>query len=178
MNRPASSFNALIRAYDRLLDVLAFIGAILIFAIMVGVGADVTARYFFARPLVWIHEFTEYSLLCVLAFGMAWLVRERGHVAIEIVVDSVPLSLATVMKVVSTMLACAISVLLGYWAVVAALSDYQRGIETYGIYPLPRFLLFSVIAVSLILTAVEFARLVAVLWKGGREEKDKIQPIA
>ncbi|MEX0802360.1 MAG: TRAP transporter small permease [Candidatus Binatia bacterium] len=174
----------MIWVYNRLLDTLAFVAALLIFAIMLGVGADVAGRYIFARPLVWIHEFTEYSLLCVLSFGMAWLVRERGHVAIEILVDSVPVPLANAMKIVSAMIACAISAALGYWAMVAAVGDYQRGIETYGIYPIPRFLLFAVIAVGLILTAVEFARVVVVLWRGGDKAKrndlgdveDKIQP--
>jgi TRAP-type C4-dicarboxylate transport system permease small subunit len=170
--------------YSRLLDTLAFVAALLIFAIMLGVGADVAGRYVFGRPLVWIHEFTEYSLLCVLSLGMAWLVRERGHVAIEILVDNVPVSLANAMKVVSAVISCAISSVLGYWATLAAVSDYQRGIETYGIYPIPRFSLFVVIAVGLILTAVEFARVAVVLWRVGDETKgddlgeDRIQPSA
>lgn len=150
--------HAMLRVYDRLLDALAWVAALLILAIMVGVGADVGSRYLFNRPIGWMLEFTEHSLLIILAFGMAWLVRQRGHVAIELVVNTLPPRMAWISNMISVAAAGMTSAVLGFWAAAAAIGDFRRGVETFGIYPIPRFLLFAVIAIGFILTALEFVR--------------------
>jgi len=148
----------MLRLYDRLIDGLALIAVVLIFAIMIGVGADVGARFLFGRPIGWMLEFTEHGLLCILACGMAWLVRQRGHVAIELAVHAAPPRLARAMQILAVLAAAATSGILAVWAVKGAVSDYRTGVETFGLHPMPRFLLFSVIALGFFLTALEFLR--------------------
>ena len=44
-------------------------------------------RYFLNRPLVWVLELTEYALLWVTFLGAAWLLRQGGHVQVDVIVD-------------------------------------------------------------------------------------------
>src|SRR5688572_3759233 len=79
----------LARIYDRCLEIMARIAAVLTILIVVGVSFDVLGRYFFAQPIGWVFEATEYALLFIPFLAMAWLVREKsGHVQIELVIEN------------------------------------------------------------------------------------------
>ena len=158
------------RAYDRLLDVLAYGAAFLLFAIMVGTGLDVGARYLLNSPIGWMTEFVQHSLLLMLFLGIGWLTRERGHVAIEIFLDAAPKRFRRGMRIVAFLISGSISGFVGWWAAVAALDSYTRDVLTEGIYPIPRYWLISVISVGLLLTAIEFFRSAVALLKDPNAE--------
>jgi C4-dicarboxylate transporter, DctQ subunit len=160
------------RAYDRLLDALAAGAAFLILALMFGVGIDVGARYFLGRPIGWISELAEHTLICILFLGMAWLAREQGHVAIELVVDHVPRAARRKLKSLAAAIAGLISLFLTYWAALAALDNYRRGVETFGIYPIQKYLLLLVATVGLGLTGIEFLRRAMILLAAGEATEE------
>lgn len=149
--------------YDRFVDALASLAVLLLLAIMLGIGADVAARYFFNQPIGWMLEFVQHSLLSILFLGLAWLTREGGHVSIEILVDAVPPGMRRILLFISVLIAGATSGFIGAWALYVTIDNYQRGVETIGIYPIPRSLLTGVIALGLVLTAIEFFRRAATI---------------
>jgi len=154
----------MLRLYDRMLDVLAYAAVFLLFAIMVATGLDVGARYFFNRPIGWVIEFVQHSMLLMLFLGIAWLTRERGHVAVEILLDAVPKPLRRGMELAALLISAASSGFVGWWAALATWDNYARGVVTEGIYPIPRHWLIGVIALGLLLTAIEFLRCAVTLW--------------
>jgi TRAP-type C4-dicarboxylate transport system permease small subunit len=148
----------MIRAYDRLLDALAAVAAFLVLALMVGVGIDVGGRYVLGRPIGWMSEMAEHSLICILFLGMAWLAREQGHVAIELAVEHAPARMRHKLKALAAAIAGLTSLFLTWWAVLATHDNYTRGVETFGIYPIHKYLLLVVATVGLGLTGIEFLR--------------------
>ena len=54
---------AAVRAWDRMIDALAYFAALLIGAMALYVSYDVVARYFFNAPTSWSNDLTEYSLV-------------------------------------------------------------------------------------------------------------------
>jgi TRAP-type C4-dicarboxylate transport system permease small subunit len=147
-----------VRLYDGLIDALAYIAVALLLAIMVGIGVDVAARYFFNQPIGWMLEFVQHSLLCILFLGMAWLTREGGHVSIDMLVEALPVRQRRALVVFGLLVAGATSAFVAYWSLVTTIDNYRRGVETSGIYPIPRSLLTGTIALGLALTAIEFFR--------------------
>jgi C4-dicarboxylate transporter, DctQ subunit len=148
----------MVRGYDWVLDALATIAAVLILLVMVAVGVEVGARYLFNRPTGWIIEASEHGLILILFLGIPWVAREQGHVAIEILIDHVPRSARRVLRVMANALAALVALFLTYWAVLATLDNYRRGVETYGIYPIQKYLLILAATVGLGLTGIEFVR--------------------
>ncbi len=144
--------------YNRLLDGLAMVAAVLLLAVTVGIGLDVGARYLFASPIGWMSEFVQHSMLLILFLSIGWLTRERGHVAVEILYDVLPRRSRRILEIVAALLSCAISAFVGAWATVSAWDNFVRGVETEGIYPFPRYWLIGVIALGLLLAAIEFLR--------------------
>lgn len=73
--------------FDRLLDLLMIIGAALIVFDVFAVSLDVMVRYIFGFTYVQLFETVEFTLLWMTFLGTAWLLRERGHVRVELVVS-------------------------------------------------------------------------------------------
>lgn len=149
----------MVRIYDEILDVLAFAAAALLLAITLGIGIDVAARYLFDSPIGWMSEFVQHSMLLILFLSIGWLTRERGHVAVEILVDNVPARSRRPMQICATALSIAISAFLAAWAGIAAWDNHVRSVETDGIYPIPRAWLIGIIATGFFFTTVEFSRI-------------------
>lgn len=147
------------RAYHRFLDALAAVSGLLILAAMLGVSADVIARYTIGRPIIWMFEMTEYALLYIPCFGMAWLAREHGHVAITSFVEKFSPGLRKVIAI-ATMLGCAaICAIIAYWGGVLTLDRFMRGTVAAQIVRVPEYLILWVIPFGFGVAAIEFLRL-------------------
>jgi C4-dicarboxylate transporter, DctQ subunit len=149
----------IVRMYDRFVDALAYVAVVLLFAVMVGIGLDVAARYFLGNPIGWMFEFVQHSLLLILFLGLPWLTRQREHIAVDIVVDAVPRPVRRLMLILGCVVSAAICGYLAAWSAIGATDNFARNVVTDGIYPIPRGLLIAAIALGLGLTALEFARL-------------------
>ena len=73
--------------FDRTVSYLAFVAAVLIIFAMLSVGAEIVMRYFLNRPMIWVMEVTEITLLLITFLGTAWLLRREGHVKVDIVLS-------------------------------------------------------------------------------------------
>ena len=62
----------------------------LLCALVVLVCADVTSRTFHLVPMPWAPDFSEYALYGITFLGAPWVLRERGHIAIELLVERLP----------------------------------------------------------------------------------------
>src|SRR5258708_38080787 len=63
---------------------MAWTAAFLIAAMMVIITLDVVVRNFGYQSSSHFFTFTEYALLIVPCLGAPWLVREKGHIYVEI----------------------------------------------------------------------------------------------
>jgi TRAP-type C4-dicarboxylate transport system permease small subunit len=148
-----------VKLFDWLLDQLAAVAAILILAIMIGIGIDVFVRSLLNRPIGWMLEYTEHALLLILLLGMPRLVRKGEHVGVDLLLNLVPPTIAWRMRIIAEFAAGVTCAIVAVAAGFGTRSDYVFGVETFGIYPLPRFVLMAVVTVGLALTAIEFLRL-------------------
>lgn len=148
----------MVRIYDGILNALAFVAAALLLAITVGIGLDVAARYLFDRPIGWMSEFVQHSMLLILFLSIGWLTRERGHVAVEILLDAVPRRYRRGMEIFATLASGAISGFLCIWAAISTWDNHVRDVVTDGIYPIPREWLIAMVALGFFFTTIEFFR--------------------
>ncbi len=81
------------------------LAAYLVFLTLVLVLSEVFARYFFNRPLQLADEFGGYLLVAITMVGLAYTLREKGHVRVEMVVDRVSAKIRKWIRVVSLSLA-------------------------------------------------------------------------
>lgn len=148
----------IVLCYNRVLDAMAALAGVLLVFVMVSVSADVAGRYVFGRPIGWVVEFTEYILLYIPFLAMAWLVREGGHVRIDVVLQALGPGTRSLVNAATSLAAALTCGVAAYWAVLTAWDNYQRDVLTVGIYPISKFIPLAIIALGLSMSFIEFLR--------------------
>lgn len=72
------------KAYTALLRSMAFVAGATLVWLMVSVVLSVVMRNLGLQPFAWLFTSAEYGLLYMTMLGAPWLVREKGHVHIEL----------------------------------------------------------------------------------------------
>ena len=80
----------LLRLYDKLITALAVVASAVVATMCAMVLFDVTMRSFGVALPAFAVTIVEYSLLYLTMSAAPWLVRERGHVYIDLVIQAVP----------------------------------------------------------------------------------------
>jgi TRAP-type C4-dicarboxylate transport system permease small subunit len=149
----------MMRLYHRLLDLNGLICGLLILALMLGVAADVAVRSVTGRPILWMFEITEYTLLFIPCIGMAWLAREHGHVAITSFVRGLPDRPRRALAVATLLLCATACLLVAGWAGYVLSQSLARGTVVGMMLQIPEWRVFWVVPFGFGLAAIEFARL-------------------
>ncbi|MDU8946258.1 TRAP transporter small permease [Ovoidimarina sediminis] len=150
----------LIRIYDGLLSLMALIAAMTLVWLMVSVVISVMMRNFGIQPFAWLFTSSEYGLLYMTMLGAPWLVREKGHVHIELVTAALPPALRRIVSRLVAGLCVAVSLILAWYGLELFLTNIERNDFDVRAYFYPRWLLTITFPVAFSFMAVEFARFV------------------
>lgn len=138
--------SAFTRLYDQLILALAQLAGAIVAATCVLVLLDVTLRALGVSIPAFAITFAEYAMLYTAMCAAPWLVRERGHVYIDLLVGALPLAFRRWMERVmytATILACLIMTVTAseiFWDAVVSDRTDVRGIEVplwISLLPLP-----------------------------------------
>ena len=148
------------RVYDALLYFMAFIAAATLIWLMVSVVLSVAMRNLGIQPWAWLFTSSEYGLLYMTMLGAPWLVREKGHVHIELVTAALP---PNTRRMVSRTVAAgcvAVSLILAWYGLQLFLTNIERNDYDVRAYFYPRWLLTITFPIAFSFMAVEFTRFV------------------
>lgn len=146
------------RVYDALVYAMAFIAGATLVWLMVSTILSVAMRNAGLQPFAWLFTSAEYGLLYMTMLGAPWLVRERGHVHIELVTAALPVTLRQVLSrtvALACVLVCATLAWKGYELVATNIARSDFDVRAYYF---PRWLLTISFPLSFGLMAIEFAR--------------------
>ena len=150
----------LFRAYDAFLYSMAFIAAATLVWLMVSVVLSVVMRNVGVQPWAWLFTSAEYGLLYMAMLGAPWLVREKGHVHIELVTAALPPGLRRIVSRSVAAACVAVSLILAWYGLELLLTNLERNDYDVRAYFYPRWLLTITFPMAFSLMAVEFARFV------------------
>ena len=159
----------MIRIYDRLIAALAVIAGAVVATMCGLILFDVTMRSLGVALPAFAVTLVEYSLLYLAMCAAPWLVRERGHVYIDLLVQALPPGIRRIGERAIYLLsitACSIVAVTAGWLTWAALhSDRMdvRGIDV------PLWISLVPLPIGFTLVACEFLR----LWLRGESYFDR-----
>lgn len=154
-----SSAAPLLRLYDGFIIALAAFGALCLAAVVIAIPVDVIMRNLGFRPMLWVSAAVEYAMLVAAASGGPWLVRVRGHVAVDSFVALLPTPLRRAVEVLVQMLAIGVCGLLAWRAGLLALEQVERGGVDIRSVDIPGWISYACLTVCFTLVALEFLRL-------------------
>lgn len=148
--------------FDLLIDALAIVAGALLVLLTVLVVVDVGARSLRLFTLPWSLEATEYMLYAVTFLGAPWVLRERGHIAIELVVERLPARGRSIAGRFADWLGAAVCAVLFYYACRVVWQSYASGIMVQKSFAFPEWVAYAgVPPVFLILFGIYLRRILA-----------------
>ncbi len=143
---------------DRLVDALALAAGALLCALVVLICMDVVARTFtlFATP--WTLDITEYMLYAITFLGSPWVLREDGHIAIEIFVERLAPRARRAVRRGSDALGALICAVLLYYACRMWWRSYRSKNLIYETFVFPEWYLYCIAPPVFLLLLLLFLR--------------------
>lgn len=151
---------AFIRFHDRIVNLLAAISGFMLVWLMIAIVASVLTRNMGLQPPGWLFASTEYAMFYLTLLGAPWLVRERGHVFVEVLINLLPPG-AMVFCSKSVVFLCAImSYILAWKGLELVIFNIQNSDYDVRLYFIPMWIFNIAYPVSFFLMGVEFSRFV------------------
>lgn len=147
------------RAYGRLIELCAALGGAILVAVFLAIVYDVSARAMGYQPPYWTTPFTEYAMLYSTMLAGPWLVRRRGHIAVDAFARLAPAEIRRTIDIAVCLLCLVVSLLLAYYSAELAFSAWRSGEMDVRAANLPRWTLFAIMPPCFFLIAAEFARM-------------------
>ena len=130
------------RAFDRLLDVCAWIACGMLAFQVVSVSLEIVCRYLFNVSFSIITPLNEWSFVYLTFLGAAWLQREGGHTSDDSVVALLPPWVEWLARRLGWVLALVTCGLLVWFGTVVTWDNYSK--NTYDFFKLSGFPIFYV----------------------------------
>jgi C4-dicarboxylate transporter, DctQ subunit len=148
------------KAYDAVLYGMAYTAGFLMAAMMAVITLDVVLRNLGYQSSAHFFTFTEYALLAVPCLGAPWLVREKGHIYVEILLmylSPVKRAALTWLIGVACVLVCAI---VAWYGFAVTIGDFVQNEKDVRSLDMPRWIVVGFIPLSFTMMAIEFLRFV------------------
>ena len=149
----------LLRIYGAVLHGMAWLAGVLMVAMMAIIVIDVALRNLGYQSSAHFFTFTEYFLLLIPLLGAPWLVREKGHIYIEILIAALPERLQRALIKLIVIGCIAVALVLAWYGGAITLQDYLGNEKDVRSLDMPRWMLTIFMPLSFGMMALEFIRL-------------------
>ena len=121
----------------RFLTFLNEISGYLLFFMMLLITVDVTGRYVFSSPIPGTLEFTEFLIVFVVFFSMAYVQLTKRHICVELVTQRLPRRVGDGLAVVVLLIAALFFVLMCWQSWHSGLSALEYREASDGLVQIP-----------------------------------------
>jgi TRAP-type C4-dicarboxylate transport system permease small subunit len=146
------------KTYDAVLYGMAYLAGFLMAAMMAVIFVDVVLRNLGYQSSAHFFTFTEYALLAVPCLGAPWLVREKGHIYVEILLMALPARQRAVLTWVIGVICIAVCAVLAWYGFAVTINDFLQNEKDVRSLDMPRWMVVGFIPLAFTMMAIEFLR--------------------
>ena len=147
-----------VKGYDAILYGMAYFAGFLMAAMMVVITIDVVLRNLGYQSSAHFFTFTEYALLMVPCLGAPWLVREKGHIYVEIALMALPPRARAACTFAIGVGCIAVCAVIAWYGFSVTLNDFQHNEKDVRSMDMPRWMVVGFIPLAFTMMALEFLR--------------------
>jgi TRAP-type C4-dicarboxylate transport system permease small subunit len=144
--------------FDRTLDLLYWIASIILGLIVLIIIIEITIRTFFGRPIMGTIEIIQYGLLFITFLGAAWLLREDGHIKMDIVLSLLRPRAQAFLNIIMSIVCAIICLVVTWYGVKVTWYCYQINYRAISELEIPLVSILFVIPVGSFLLFIQFLR--------------------
>lgn len=146
------------KLFDHLSLLMVIVTSVLIVGLTLIVGADITLRYVFSRPLAWVKEVSEYILVAFGFLTAAWLLKDDSHISMDLVLVKLSPRTQTMLNIITSSISAILVFIVTWFSIALTLDYYRTGIVAPTVLEPPKWILMIPVIVGSFLLAVQFGR--------------------
>jgi TRAP-type C4-dicarboxylate transport system permease small subunit len=158
MNEKESLLTKAGKAFDRLLDFFAVLAGIIAAFVTVAVSAGIITRFVFNRPMAWVIEISEYSLLYIAFLSAAWVMKNNQHVSVDLVYNSFSPKNKVIADLFTSILGGVVFLIVTYYGFKVTRNQYITKYFTPTFLEAPKFIVTLIIPVGSLLLLIQIIR--------------------
>lgn len=151
-------FARLGRVLDHVNTAMVVTGAILMLGLTFIVGADITLRYLFNKPLGWVKEVSEYILVGLGFLVAAWILKDDAHVKMDLLLNKVSPRTQTMLNIITSSISTVIVLIVTWFGLRVTIAFYQTKLVAPSVLEPPKWILVTPMVIGSFLLALQFIR--------------------
>ena len=144
------------RLFERVSIALAGVAAGIVIYTVLTIDYEVVMRYFFRRPTTWVIDFTEYALLYIVFLASAWVLREEGHVKIDILLVILSPKLQRTLNTITSVIAAVACCVLFAFSLWVTWGAFAGGEILWKSTIIPKWPIYIIMPIGSLLLTVQF----------------------
>jgi TRAP-type C4-dicarboxylate transport system permease small subunit len=160
--------------FDRVIDIMAVAGGVLLVIIFIMINTDVALRYFFRSPLGWTTELSTYMLLFITFLIAPWVLKTEGHVSIDFVIQLLGVRKRALANMITSFLCAIVCLILTWYGGKVTFDLYVSHYFTPTLLQVPKFAIIGIISIGSFVFFLQFLRRINHffrIYKGEPEKK-------
>jgi len=144
--------------FDRLMGVLMYVACGIFTVALLLVVTEVITRYALNRPIGWAIEVCEYILVGIVSLGMAWLLKEEGHVTVDFLLNQLKPRPQALLTGITSALGAAVVLIIVSFGLLETIHLMERGAAETGILRIPKAYLLFPLCIGTFLFFIQLVR--------------------
>ena len=145
--------------YDRVVDYMLVVVAILLAFAALSLFVDISLRMPRLGSLMWVHEVTTYILLWSAFLGAAWLLRKDRHIVMDALIERLGPRAQNRLNAVTSILGTILFLVITYYSAQTTWDAFQKGtLLVRTIVSPPKGPIMIIIPIGSFMLLIQFAR--------------------
>ncbi len=133
---------------DKITRILIAIGTAILALMMFLTALDVGLRYVFNRPLSGAFELVEYMMAILIPFCIVYCAHQKGHVAVELILDRFPKRIQKIADTITTFIAMIFAIVIA-WQNILYIFEVKGSGLTSAVLLIPAYPFVAPIAIGM-----------------------------
>lgn len=146
------------RIIDICIEVLSAIAALALAFLLIGICYSTFSRVAFNNPLSNLVEYSTYSLIYVTFLGAPKILKNKGHINLDIVINYLPAKVNNVLSMIVNVVGTIISAFIFYFGLLVVTDNYNFKIKVMDSMGTPMWLLTVAIPIGMFFITVQYVR--------------------
>jgi C4-dicarboxylate transporter, DctQ subunit len=146
------------KAFDTILTVLFWIAGGLLLFTTIGTCIDVIFRYVLNHPIHWMMEITQYTMLYIPFLGAGLVLKENGHVRIDLVLTFLGDRSRERLNILTTVIGGLVMFIYAWFGAQVTLNYFERGVPSLESLRTPMYIILMIIPIGSFFLSIQFFR--------------------
>ncbi len=144
------------------ITICALLAAMMVCALVLIIVADIVSRNLRLFPMPWTLDVAEYSLYLITFLGAPWVLREEGHIAVDILVERLGPKNRAVMEKIAYSMAAVVCLILFVVSAGVCWRSFGNGTLIHETFVFPEWWMLIIAPPIFLILMIMFIRMV--LW--------------